>query len=260
MYVCMCVCMYTLYVSTKHTFMSLGAIILPSIISSFTQKMTGEEHPSKLVMERCLQFSRRFALTKIFELNGMSESSYLSNYNAHHKDMSKSKQSHKSKIGYDDTKGQQNERAKQRRSSTHVKGGVSASDPHAHTDKIVKIQSRVRGVIGRQNSDKLRLERDMKKEGERTPGKGQVAESKPRRSSILSISSRSSARVGATTSSIVTSPDESGAGVDDNNDDAAVKIQKRIRGVIGRQNSDKMKMEMERERGEKRSKRRSSVM
>ena len=119
--------------------------------------------------------------------------------------------------------------------------------------KIVKIQSRMRGVIGRQNSDKLRLEKELAQEevvdeyrNKRNSSKKEGMSPKPRRSSIHYGSSKRASISISVIATATTSTDEGSL------DDKAVKIQKRIRGVIGRQNSEKMKIE--------RSKRRSSVM
>ena len=190
-------------------------------------------------MEKCLFFSRRFGLRKLFELHGVPESSYLSIYEAHHNNKARKK----SNTSEDSVAPGKDKQSSKRRPSSYRRGNTSDVGTHGHLDKIVKIQSRVRGIIGRQNSEKLRLEKD-KEEMKRQKDfvsyqKG--AETKPRRSSIHFNRNRVSISVTASSTNPALDLDET-----------AVKIQKRIRGVIGRQNSEKMKVE--------KSKRRSSVM
>ena len=192
-------------------------------------------------MEKCLFFSRRFGLRKLFELHGIPESSYISMYEAHHNNKARKK----SNTNEDSVARGKDEQLSKRRPSSCRKGNTSDLGTHGHLDKIVKIQSRVRGIIGRQNSEKLRLELEKGKEEVKRRNDfvscKKPAESKPRRSSIHANRKRMSISVTASSTNPVLDLDET-----------AVKIQKRIRGVIGRQNSEKMKIE--------KSNRRSSVI
>ena len=205
-------------------------------------------------MEKCLFFSQRFGLSKMFELHGMPESSYLSIYEAHHNKGTTQSQKKSNPRENNAIQGNDEQKRNQRRPCTYNKVGMSKLDNNQeHVDKIVKIQSRMRGVIGRQNSDKLRLEKELAQEevvdeyrNKRNSSKKEGMSPKPRRSSIHYGSSRRASISISVIATATTSTDEGSL------DDKAVKIQKRIRGVIGRQNSEKMKIE--------RSKRRSSVM
>ena len=205
---------------------------------------TGGAHPNKEATEKCLYFSRRFGLGKIFELNGIPESDYMEMYELNHnkgKGKSKNETTSKGKSKNETTsssKGTEKHtmtQERERRPSTAVrKGSVVQLDDHVQYEKIVKIQSRMRGVIGRQNSEKLKLEKETEKLSviEQSVKKSGAGVKKPRRSSIMG--NKHSGSAGAIL------PIQQLEGELDNR---AVKIQKRIRGVIGRQNSEKLKLE-----------------
>lgn len=196
---------------------------------------TKEAHPNKEAMKKCLFFSRRFGLKKIFQLNGVPESSYLETYDIRHNNDEKngrSKDETNSNVkGTEKNIKNMNQKKERRPSKTVRKGSVVPSDDHEHYQEIVKIQSRMRGVIGRQNSEKLRLEKGM----EESVKKSSIGEKKPRRSSISG-----NKHSGSAVSAVAVVPIQQHGG---ELDDKVVRIQKRVRGVIGRQNSEKQKIE-----------------
>merc|ERR1711998_408020 len=194
---------------------------------------TKEAHPNKEAMKKCLFFSRRFGLRKMFQLNGVPESSYFETYDIKHNYGEKNGRS-KDETNSNVVKGTEknimnmNQKKVRRPSKTVRKGSVVPPDDHEHYQEIVKIQSRVRGAIGRQNSEKLRLEKGM----EESVKKSSIGEKKLRRSSIVGNKHSGSA--------VAVVPIQQHGG---ELDDKVVKIQKRIRGVIGRQNSERQKKE-----------------
>merc|ERR1711988_404786 len=136
---------------------------------------TGEAHPNKEKMKKCLYFSKKFGLSKIFQLNNVPESDYMESYDAR---SNKGERTERSKDKVTVNHGKEKQPSK-----TVRKGSVAPTDYHEHHEEIVKIQSRMRGVMGRQNSKKLRLEKDMENDNGR----------KPRRSSIVGDKRRGSA-------------------------------------------------------------------
>merc|ERR1711918_56669 len=95
----------------------------------------------------------------------MGESSYLETYDIKHNNDEKNgrcKDETNSNVkGTEKNIKNMNQKKERRPSKTVRKGSVVPPDDHEHYQEIVKIQSRVRGAIGRQNSEKLRLEKGM---------------------------------------------------------------------------------------------------
>ena len=154
---------------------------------------TGEAHPNKEAMEKCLHFSRRFGLGKIFQLNGIPQSDYMVTYGTRHtKDGKKGRSIDETISNVKESGITMNQGKERRHSKTVRKQSVMPTDDHAHHEDIVKIQSRVRGLIGRKNSEKLRLAQQMEKESAKTSSAGGK---KPNPSSVMG--NKLSGRVGA---------------------------------------------------------------